>query len=114
MIEDIEAALKGFLKPELEEVINGIAEVREIFRIPKIGTVAGCYVTEGKLSIKDSVRVLRKEEKIYEGKDFSLKRFKDDVKEVNSGYECGVHIGKFEDFQVGDKIVFYNFKEIKK
>ncbi len=114
LIEDIEAALKGFLKPELEEVINGIAEVREIFRIPKIGTVAGCYVTEGKLSIKDSVRVLRKEEKIYEGKDFSLKRFKDDVKEVNSGYECGVHIGKFEDFQVGDKIVFYNFKEIKK
>ena len=114
LIEDVEAALKGFLKPKLEEVVNGIAEVREIFRIPKVGAVAGCYVTEGKLSTKDFIRVLRKEEKIYEGKDFSLKRFKDDVKEVSSGYECGIHIGKFEDFQIEDKIVFYNFKEVKK
>lgn len=114
LIDEVKAALKGFLKPKLEEVVSGVAEVREIFKIPKVGVVAGCYVSEGKISTKDSLRVLRNDEKMYEGKDFSLKRFKEDVKEVNSGYECGVHIDKFEDFQVHDRIVFYNFQEVKK
>lgn len=114
LIDEVKAALKGYLKPKLEEIITGEAEVREIFKIPKIGIVAGCYVTEGKISTKDSIRVIRKEEKIYEGKDFSLRRFKDDVKEVNSGYECGIHIEKFDDFQVQDRIVFYNFQEVTK
>lgn len=112
LIDEIKALLKGYLKPQLEEIITGIAEVREIFKIPKIGIVAGCYVIEGKISLKDSIRVLRKEQKLYEGKDFTLKRFKEDVKEVNSGYECGIHITKFDDLQVQDKIVFYNFQEI--
>ncbi len=114
LIDEVKAALKGYLKPQLEEVTNGIAEVREIFKIPRIGVVAGCYVTEGKISTKDSIRVLRKEEKLYDGKDFSIKRFKDDVKEVSSGYECGIHIDKFDDFQVQDRIIFYNFKEVTK
>jgi translation initiation factor IF-2 len=114
LIDEVKAALKGYLKPKLEEVTNGIAEVREIFKIPKIGVVAGCYVIEGKISTKDFIRVLRKEQKLYEGKDFSLKRFKEDVKEVNSGYECGVHIEKFDDLQVQDNIVFYNFQEVTK
>ena len=114
LIDEVKAALKGYLKPKLEEIITGEAEVREIFKIPKIGIVAGCYVTEGKISTKDSIRVIRKEEKIYEGKDFSLRRFKDDVKEVSSGYECGIHIEKFDDFQVQDRIVFYNFQEVTK
>ena len=114
LIDEVKAALKGYLKPQLEEVTNGIAEVREIFKIPRIGVVAGCYVTEGKISTKDSIRVLRKEEKLYDGKDFSIKRFKEDVKEVSSGYECGIHIDKFDDFQVQDRIIFYNFKEVTK
>lgn len=114
LIDEVKAALKGFLKPKLEEAINGKAEIREIFKIPKIGVVAGCYVTEGKISTKDYIRVLRQEEhKLYEGRDFSLKRFKEDVKEVNSGYECGIHIDKVDDLQINDIIVFYNYREVK-
>ena len=114
LIDEVKAALKGYLKPKLEEIVTGEAEVREIFKIPKVGVVAGCYVTEGKISTKDSIRVLRKEEKLYEGKEFSLRRFKDDVKEVSSGYECGIHIDKFDDFQAQDRIIFYNFQEVTK
>lgn len=114
LIDDIKAALKGYLKPKLEEIINGKAEVREIFKIPKIGIVAGCYVTEGKISTKDSIRVLHDNNIIYEGKDFSLKRFKEDVKEVNAGYECGINIDKLDELQVKDIIVFYNYREIER
>jgi len=114
LIDEIKAALKGYLKPKLEEVINGRAEVREIFKIPKIGIVAGCYVIDGKLSSKDFIRVMREDNKIYEGKEFSLKRFKEDVKEVNAGYECGVNIDNIDDIQVKDIIIFYNFKEVKR
>lgn len=114
LIDEIKAALKGYLKPKLEEVINGKAEVREIFKIPKIGIVAGCYVTEGKISTKDSIRVLHDNNIIYEGKDFSLKRFKEDVKEVKAGYECGVNIDKLDEVQVKDIIVFYNYREIER
>ncbi|NLZ73502.1 MAG: translation initiation factor IF-2, partial [Bacteroidales bacterium] len=113
LIDEIKAALKGLLKPKLEEIIDGRAEVRNIFKIPKIGIVGGCYVIEGKISNKDHIRVLRKEEKIYEGKEFSLKRFKEDVKEVSAGYECGINIENFDDLQIEDIIVFYNFQEVK-
>ncbi len=114
LVDEVKAALKGYLKPKLEEVINGKAEIREIFKIPKIGIVAGCYVTEGKISIKDYIRVFHEDNKIYEGKDFSIKRFKEDVKEVNEGYECGINIDKVDDLQVKDIIVFYNYKEIER
>ncbi len=114
LIDDVKAALKGYLKPKLEEVITGIVEVREIFKIPKVGTVAGCYVTEGKIAMKDFIRVFRKDNKIYEGKEFSLKRFKEDVKEVNSGYECGININNFDDLQINDTIIFYNYREVEK
>jgi translation initiation factor IF-2 len=114
LIDEVKAALKGYLKPKLEEVVNGKAEVREIFKIPKIGIVAGCYVTEGKISTKDYIRVFHEDSKIYEGKDFSLKRFKEDVKEVNAGYECGINIAKVDDLQVKDIIVFYNYREVER
>jgi translation initiation factor IF-2 len=114
LVDEVKAALKGYLKPKLEEVINGKAEVREIFKIPKIGVVAGCYVTEGKISTKDYIRVFHEDNKIYEGKDFSLKRFKEDVKEVNAGYECGINVDKVDDLQVKDIIVFYNYKEVER
>ncbi|MFW6173281.1 MAG: translation initiation factor IF-2 [Elusimicrobiota bacterium] len=114
LIDEVKAALKGYLKPKLEEVVNGKAEVREIFKIPKIGIVAGCYVTEGKISTKDYIRVFHEDSKIYEGKDFSLKRFKEDVKEVNTGYECGINIDKVDDLQVKDIIVFYNYREVER
>jgi len=114
LVDEVKAALKGYLKPKLEEVINGKAEVREIFKIPKIGIVAGCYVTEGKISTKDYIRVFHEDKKIYEGKEFSLKRFKEDVKEVNAGYECGINVAKVDDLQINDTIVFYNYKEIER
>jgi translation initiation factor IF-2 len=114
LVDEVKAALKGYLKPKLEEVINGKAEVREIFKIPKIGIVAGCYVTEGKISTKDYIRVFHEDKKIYEGKEFSLKRFKEDVKEVNAGYECGINVDKVDDLQINDTIVFYNYKEIER
>ena len=114
LIDELKAALRGLLKPKLVEIINGKAEVRNIFKIPKVGVVGGCYVTEGKISNKDHIRVLRNGQEIYEGQDFSLKRFKEDVKEVHTGYECGVSIEKFDDLLVGDTIIFYNFQEVKK
>jgi translation initiation factor IF-2 len=114
LVDEVKAALKGYLKPKLEEIVNGKAEVREIFKIPKIGVVAGCYVTEGKISTKDYIRVFHEDNKIYEGKDFSLKRFKEDVKEVNAGYECGINVDKVDDLQVKDIIVFYNYQEVER
>ncbi len=114
LIDEVKAALKGYLKPKLEEFVIGRAEVREIFKIPKIGFVAGCYVTEGKISTKDYIRVLHENHKIYEGKEFSLKRFKEDVKEVNAGYECGINIAKLDDLQLKDVVVFYNYREVEK
>ncbi|MFW6149384.1 MAG: translation initiation factor IF-2 [Atribacterota bacterium] len=114
LIDEVKAALKGYLKPKLEEFVTGKAEIREIFKIPKIGIVAGCYVTEGKISTKDYIRVLREDQKIYEGKDFSIKRFKEDVKEVNTGYECGINIDKVDDLQTNDIIIFYNYREVEK
>ncbi len=114
LIDEVKDALKGLLKPKFEEVVNGMAEIREIFKIPKIGIVAGCYITEGKISTKDSIRVMRQSRKIYEGKDFTIKRFKEDVKEVSSGYECGISIDKIDDLQLKDMIIFYHYQEVKR
>ena len=113
LIDEIKSALKGYLKPKIEEYICGQAEVREIFKIPKIGTIAGSYVLNGKLSNNDNIRVIRDGKLIYEGKVSSLKRFKEDVKEVNTGFECGIGVEKFNDIKLKDILEFYTFKEIK-
>jgi len=113
LIDEIKSALKGLLKPKIEEYICGQAEVREIFKIPKIGTIAGSYVLSGKLSNNDNIRVIRDGKLIYEGKVSSLKRFKEDVKEVNTGFECGISVEKFKDIKLKDILEFYAFKEIK-
>lgn len=112
LIDDIKLALQGYLKPKIKEYICGQAEVREIFKIPKVGTIAGSYVLSGKISKKDSVRVIRDGKLIYEGKVASLKRFKEDVKEVNTGFECGIGIENFNDIKLKDIIEFYNFEEV--
>lgn len=113
LIDEIKSALKGYLKPKIEEYICGQAEVREVFKIPKIGTIAGSYVLEGKISNNDNIRVIRDGKLIYEGKISSLKRFKDDVKQVSSNFECGIGVEKFNDIKVKDIIEFYTFKEVK-
>lgn len=113
LIDEIKSALKGYLKPKIEEYICGQAEVREIFKIPKSGTIAGSYVLSGKLSNNDNIRVIRDGKLIYEGKVSSLKRFKEDVKEVNTGFECGIGVEKFNDIKIKDILEFYTFKEIK-
>ncbi len=113
LIDEIKSALKGYLKPKIEEYICGQAEVREIFKIPKIGTIAGSYVLNGKISKNDNIRVIRDGKLIYEGKVSSLKRFKDDVKEVNSGFECGIGVEKFNDIKLKDILEFYTFREVK-
>ena len=113
LIDEIKSALKGYLKPKIEEYICGQAEVREVFKIPKIGTIAGSYVLNGKISNNDHLRVIRDGKLIYEGKISSLKRFKEDIKEVNTGFECGIGIEKYNDIKLKDILEFYTFREIK-
>ncbi len=113
-IEDIEAAVKGMLAPEFKEVLQGRAEVRATFKVPNIGTVAGLYVTQGKITRKSKVRLLRNEIVIHEGDIHSLKRFKDDASEVATGYECGLGIDRFNDVKEGDIIEAYIMEEIKR
>lgn len=114
LLEDIEAALKGMLEPEYEEVVIGQAEVRNTFKISKVGTVAGCYVTEGVIQSNSLVRIIRDGIVVYEGKMASLKRFKDDAKEVKYGYECGITIENFNDIKEGDIIEASVMKEIER
>lgn len=111
--EDIEAALKGMLEPTFEEVVTGEAEVRDIFKVSKIGTIAGCYVTNGVIKRDALVRVLRDGIVVYEGKLASLKRFKDDAKEVRTGFECGLSIENFNDIKLGDIIEASQLKEVE-
>ncbi len=111
-IDDMKAAMAGMLAPEQVEKVIGSADVREIFQVPKVGTVAGCYVTDGHVTRDAHVRVLREGKLIYDGKLASLKRFKDDVKEVRSGYECGIGVEKFNDVKVGDVFEFYVIEEV--
>uniref|UniRef100_UPI0022E36231 translation initiation factor IF-2 n=1 Tax=Candidatus Collinsella stercoripullorum TaxID=2838522 RepID=UPI0022E36231 len=111
-IEDIDAARVGLLKPTEEEVQTGSAEVRETFRVPKVGTIAGCMVTEGEIERTDSVRVVRDGVVIFEGSFASMRRFKDDVKSVKAGYECGLGIEKYQDIKVGDILEAFKVVEV--
>ncbi len=113
-IEDVKAALSGLLKPEIREVIQGRAEIRAVFKVPKVGTAAGCYVTEGKFMRTSHVRVIRDGIVAHEGEIASLRRFKDDVKEVVSGYECGIGLERYNDIHEGDILEAYTFEEIKR
>ena len=112
-INEIEAAMKGMLAPKFEEVIIGHTEVRETYKVSKVGTVTGCYVLDGKIQRGCSVRVLRDNIVIHEGELASLRRFKDDVKEVASGYECGMQVEKFNDIKVGDIIECFVMEQVK-
>ena len=112
-INEIKDAMEGMLSPTLKENITGSAEIRETFKITKVGTIAGCMVTDGKIFKKSRVRVIRDGIVIYTGELGSLKRFKDDVKEVSSGYECGLNIDKFNDIKVGDIVEAFEEIEVK-
>ncbi|MEW6637702.1 MAG: translation initiation factor IF-2, partial [Actinomycetota bacterium] len=111
-LEDIEAAMRGMLAPEREERETGTAEVRATFRVPNVGTVAGCYVTSGEISRNNRVRVVRDGTVIYEGNIASLKRFKDDVRSVREGFECGVGVENFNDVKEGDVLEFFEVVEV--
>ena len=113
-IEDVEAAMKGMLDPEFEEKVIGNAEIRQTFKVSNVGTIAGCYVTNGKVSRNAGIRIIRDNVVIHDGKLISLKRFKDDAKEVAAGYECGIQIENFNDIKEGDILEVYVMEEIKK
>lgn len=110
LIDDITLALKGLLKPEKQELILGRAEVRQVFKSSRIGSIAGCYVLDGKIVRNSNIRIKRADNVIYEGRLTSLKRFKEDVREVTSGYECGIFIEGFEDYKEQDIIESYTFE----
>ncbi|KYD33279.1 hypothetical protein B4114_0889 [Geobacillus stearothermophilus] len=112
VIEEIEAAMKGMLDPEYEEKVIGQAEVRQTFKVSKVGTIAGCYVTDGKITRDSKVRLIRQGIVVYEGEIDSLKRYKDDVREVAQGYECGLTIKNFNDIKEGDVIEAYVMQEV--
>ena len=112
-IDDIKAAMVGMLEPEFKEVVIGRTEIRQIYKVSNVGTIAGCYVLNGKITRGSSIRLIRSGIVIYEGNLNSLKRFKDDAKEVAAGYECGLSIEKFNDIKEGDIIEAYEMQEIK-
>jgi len=111
-IDDIEAAMKGMLDPEFEEKVMGHAEIRQIFKASSIGTIAGCYVTEGRITRNAKVRIVRDGRVIYDGTLDTLRRFKDDVREVATGYECGMVFKNYTDIKEGDKVEAYTMEEI--
>ena len=113
-VDEVRDALEGLLSPEIKEEMKGLVTVREIFKISRVGTIAGCYVTEGKINRNNPIRVIRDGVVIYEGEIDSLKRFKEDVKEVQSGYECGLSVENFNDIKVGDEIESYEIVEEKR
>jgi translation initiation factor IF-2 len=112
VLEDVQSALLGMLKPEFEEVVTGEAEVREVFSIPRVGRVAGCYVRNGTITRGSRVRFLREGVVIWNGQISSLRRFKDDVREVASGFECGIGLENYQDLKQGDLIETYDLREI--
>ena len=114
LLEDIESAMVGLLAPEFEEVVTGDAEVREIFSVPRIGKIAGCYVLNGVITRNSKVRFIREGTIIWKGAVQSLKRFKDDVREVAAGYECGIGLSDFQDLRPGDIIETYEEREIER
>ena len=111
-IEDIDAARIGMLKPTEEEVQTGTAEVRNTFKVPKVGIAAGCMVQEGEIAATDNARLVRDGVVVWEGKLASLRRYKDDVKSVKAGYECGIGLDGFQDIHVGDQIECYRIEEV--
>ncbi len=113
-INEVKAALEGLLSPVISEEVTATLEIRDTFKVPKIGTVAGCYVQEGKISRNSKVRLIRDGIVIHTGEIGSLKRFKDDVREVDAGYECGLNIANYNDIKVGDVIEAYKIVETKK
>jgi translation initiation factor IF-2 len=113
-VDEVHDALEGMLSPEISEEMKAMVTVREVFKVSKVGTIAGCYVTEGKLNRNNPVRIIRDGVVIYDGEIDSLKRFKDDVKEVQAGYECGISIKGFNDIKVGDEFESYEVVEEKR
>ncbi len=113
-IDDVKAAMSGLLAPDIKESELGQAEVRSVIKVPKVGNIAGCYVTDGKITRHSKIRLLRDGIVIYDGEIASLRRFKDDVREVASGYECGISLEKYNDFKEGDVLEAYVLEEIKR
>lgn len=113
-IEDVKAAMTGMLDPDFKEVVQGRAEVRQVFKVPKVGAVAGSYVLNGKITRHSKVRVIRDSIVIHEGELESLRRFKDDAKEVMEGYECGIGVANFNDIKEGDIIEAFIMEEVKR
>ncbi len=114
VIADVKAAMEGLLEPEYKEVVQGRAEVRELFKVPKIGVIAGCHVLDGKIPRSAGVRLLRESIVVFDGKILSLKRFKDDAKEVLAGFDCGIGIEGYNDLRVGDVIEAYITEQIER
>ena len=114
MVEEIEAAMRGMLAPELEEVVTGQAEIRQVIKVSKVGNIAGSYVTDGYIRRDCGIRLIRQGVVIYEGKLASLKRFKDDAKEVSAGYECGMTIENYNDIKEGDIIEGFIMEEVER
>ena len=110
--DELRKAMVGLLDPTLKEVNQGQAEVREIFKVPKIGTIAGCHVVEGMVSRNAQARLLRDNRVVYEGRIGTLRRFKDDVAEVRTGFDCGIRLENFQDFKPGDYIETYVQEEV--
>jgi translation initiation factor IF-2 len=111
-VDEVKAALSGMLAPERKESVLGLVEVRQVFKISKVGTVAGCYVLEGLVRRNGLVRVLRDNVVVFSGELDSLKRFKDDVREVKAGFECGMSVKGYNDIQVGDQFEVYEVQEV--
>lgn len=112
ILDDIRSAAEGLLAPTIKERVMGHAEVRQLFSVPKMGTIAGCYVNDGLISRSNTkVRVVRDQVMVYEGKIGSLRRFKDDAREVQQGYECGIGVENFNDLKIGDVLEAYVLEE---
>jgi len=113
VVDEVKAAMTGMLAPEIKEEVIGLAEVRDVFRAPKIGTIAGCYVTEGSVKRGEHVRILRDNVIIFEGIIDSLRRFKDDVSEVKTGFECGIGVKNYNDIKIGDQLEIFSKFEVR-
>lgn len=113
MVDEVKASMSGMLAPEIKEEVVGHVEVRDVFRAPKIGAVAGSYVTEGAVKRGENVRVLRDNVVIFEGVIDSLRRFKDDVSEVKAGFECGIGVKNYNDVKLGDQLEVYRKVEVR-
>ncbi len=112
LLNDVKQAMLGMLDPTIKETVTGQADVKELFKVPKIGTVAGCYVNNGKVVRNSEIRLLRDGVVIVTGKVGSLRRFKDDVAEVQNGFECGIGIANYNDVKIGDVIEFFATEKI--